>query len=131
MITDRNAGTEVGISPDGRFVFYTEWVSADEEVLHLKVVPAAGGAPVLDMPLDRALDLQWHLGGEMVTFRRTEGDVTNLFGITVASGEQRQITRFERGTFAGYAWIDHDTIVVAPLRTRSDAVLISNWRRAQ
>ena len=67
----------------------------------------------------------------MITFRRTDADVTNLFGITVASGEQRQITRFERGTFAGYAWIDNDTIVVTPLRTRSDAVLISNWRRAQ
>ena len=51
MITDRNAGVDAGISPDGRFVFYTEWVSADEEVLHLKVVPIAGGAPVLDMPL--------------------------------------------------------------------------------
>lgn len=131
MITDRNAGAEAGISPDGRFVFYTEWVRADDEVLHIKVVPVAGGAPVLDVPLDRALDLRWHPGGQMITFRRTDADVTNLFGITVASGAPRQITRFERGTFAGYAWIDDDTIVVTPLRTRSDAVLISNWRRAQ
>jgi len=67
--------------------------------------------------------------GDTITFRRTDAGVTNVYGISVATGEPRQITRFERGTFVGYAWIDDDTIAVAPSRTRSDAVLISDWRR--
>ncbi|HEY0876099.1 MAG TPA: hypothetical protein VGD94_21665, partial [Vicinamibacterales bacterium] len=131
MLTDRNSGMKTGISPDGGLVFFTEWVGVEQEMLHLKVVPVSGGAPVLDIPIDRALDLRWHPRGDTITFRRTDAGVTNVYGISVATGEERQISRFERGTFIGYAWVDDDTIVVAPSRTRSDAVLISNWRRDQ
>ena len=128
-ITDRNNGSEPGISPDGQLVFFTEWVGDDQDALHLKVVPISGGSPVLDMPIDNALDLRWHPRGDTITFRRMDGGVTNLFGITVATGEPRQMTRFERGTFAGYAWVDDDTVILAQSRNRSDAVLISDWRR--
>jgi Tol biopolymer transport system component len=128
-LTDRSAGSRPGISPDGRFVFFTEWMGADQDALHLRVVPAAGGAPVLDVQVDRATDLRWHPRGDTITFRRTDEGVTNLFGITLATGEFARLTRFERGLFGGYTWIDDDTLIVSSLRTRSDAVLISDWRR--
>jgi hypothetical protein len=110
-------------------VFFTEWMGADQDALHLRVVPAAGGAPVLDVQVDRATDLRWHPRGDTITFRRTDEGVTNLFGITLATGEFARLTRFERGLFGGYTWIDDDTLIVSSLRTRSDAVLISDWRR--
>jgi dipeptidyl aminopeptidase/acylaminoacyl peptidase len=128
-ITDRNSGSEPGLSPDGRFVFFTEWLNADGESLHLKVVPVTGGTPLLDIPIDRAAVLRWHPRGDTITFRRTDAGVANVFGIAVATGELRQITRFERGTFTGYAWIDDDSLIIVPSRNRSDVVLISNWRR--
>jgi hypothetical protein len=116
-------------SPDGKHVVFLEWQSAQRAAANLKVLPVAGGAPVLDIPWTRGVEFRWQPSGNLITFRRLDRGVNNLFGIPLTGGEPTQVTKFSQGTFSSYDWTADGRLVLVRMETRSDIVLISDWRR--
>ena len=127
-LTERASGPG-RLSPDGQFVLFLEWQTADRAAANLKLVPATGGAPVIDMPWDAGLQFQWHPDGKRVTFKRIRGGVNNLFSIPVTGGEPTPLTRFATGNFSSYDWTADGGLVLVRTATTSDVVLITDWRR--
>ena len=128
-LTDNATPAGARLSPDGRLAFFLEWTDAAHTAEHLKVVPVDGGAPVLDVAVRSARDLRWHPRGDAVTFLRSTGGVTNIHAIAIEGGAARQLTNFERGVISTFAWIDEQRLALLSSDSRSDVVLISNWRR--
>jgi serine/threonine protein kinase/Tol biopolymer transport system component len=127
-ITDKANGSGV-ISPDGVHVAYLEWRREGERsVSHLVVVPLAGGAPLLDVPWTASGDLRWHPNGKDLTYRRSVDGTAQIFAQPVQGGEPRQLTRLKGGFINGYDWLPDGKLVMARGTTRSDVVLISNFR---
>ncbi len=127
----QRGGFEGHLSPDGRHALFLEWQTADRAMSHLKVAPVAGGAPILDIPWLRGLDLRWHPRGDAITFRSTDRGVTNLFQIPLTGGAPTQLTKFQSGTFSSYDWTPDGGLVLVRTSTTSDIVMISDWRRSR
>jgi serine/threonine protein kinase len=116
-------------SHDGSHVIFLEWQSAERGSANLKVMPVAGGVPILDIPWSRGLDFRPHPDGKSLTFRRLDGAVTNLFSLPLSGGEPTQLTKFPTGTFSSYDWTADGNLVLVRTESTSDVVLISDWRR--
>ncbi|HJR61156.1 MAG TPA: protein kinase [Vicinamibacterales bacterium] len=129
-LTERASGPG-RLSPDGRHVLFLEWRSAERAAANLKLVPVAGGAPIMDIPWVGGLDFRWHPQGNLITFRRLGRGSSNLFSIPIGGGEPTQMTKFERGTFSSYDWTADGRLVLVRTESASDVVLISDWRRTQ
>ena len=73
--------------------------------------------------------------GERVPVRRiaawTGGRGDNLFLLPLKGGEPRQLTRFREGAIFSYAWTPDGKIVLSRGEVKTDAVLITDWRRKE
>jgi Tol biopolymer transport system component len=129
-LTDRANGPGQ-LSPDGRHVLFLEWQSAERTAAHLKVVPADGGAAILDFPWASGFDFRWHPDGKTITFRRLVRGVHQIFALPISGGDPTQITTFPAGTIAAYDWTADGGLVLIRTEITSDVVLISDWRRVR
>ena len=128
-VTDRANGP-IKLSPDGSSVLFLEWQpGAGRVTQNLKIVPLAGGPPLLDLPwTSSGRDFQWFSDGKSITFRRTAGGASNLFMLPATGGEPEQITRFGSGVIRSYDWLPDGRVVMARSEPRVDVVLIRNFR---
>lgn len=108
-ITDRLFGRSAAISEDGRTVAYQE---GSGSTVRLKVVPTAGGPPLLDVPGDFAGQVRFHPDGASLSFVRLQGGIGNVWRLPLAGGAPVQVTRFDRGTILGYDWLPDGRLVL-------------------
>ena len=129
-ITDKSNGTG-RISPDGKLVLYREWTRRGDRMANdLHVEPLAGGAPLLDVPLSTGSQFRWG-PGETIFFRAASGGAQNLFEMPIRGGEPKQLTRFTSGYIDGFDWTADGRLVVVRGTSRSDIVLIRDFRPAR
>lgn len=110
-ITDRLFGRSAAISEDGRTVVYQERPVNDGSV-RLKVVPIAGGPPLLDVPGEFAEPYRFHPDGASLSFVRLQRGVSNIWTMPLRGGEPVQVTQFNRGTILGYDWLPDGRLVL-------------------
>ena len=130
-LSERGDGDSgVAVSPDGRHVAFLEWQSSERAASNLKVVPVAGGAPVLNLPWTTGFQIRWHPDGKMLTVKRNDRGVHNIFRVPLIGGEPTQLTKFTSGRFASYDWTADGGLVLVRTQSTSDVVLISDWLHA-
>jgi serine/threonine protein kinase len=131
QITDKANGRGF-VSPDGKLVAYRMWAPREGRLANnLRIEPIAGGAPIIDRPWTAGGNsFRWDPKGEFVSYRATMGGVQNLFKLRLAGGEPEQVTRYTSGIIASFDWMGDGKLVVCRATTRSDAVLIREFRRA-
>jgi hypothetical protein len=110
-ITDRLFGRSAAISEDGRRVVYQE--AAGGSTVRLKIVPIAGGPPLLDVPGGFAEPFRFHPDGASLSFVRLQRGVSNIWTMRLGGGEPVQVTRFDRGTILDYDWLPGGKLVVS------------------
>jgi serine/threonine protein kinase len=119
------------ISPDGKLVMYTEWNQGAHSVsTNLKVVPAAGGPPILDVPFPSGIqDLQFHSNGKAITFHREIAGVANVYSIPLTGGEPKQVTKFTERYINSLDWTADGRLVLVRDEGRADVMLLTNFAR--
>ena len=129
-LSERGDRVGLAVSPDGRHVAFLEWQSSERAASNLKVVPVAGGAPLLNLPWTSGVQIRWHPDGKMLTARRLDRGVNNIFSVPLSGGEPTQFTKFTSGRFGSYDWTADGDLVLVRTQSTSDVVLISDWLRA-
>jgi Tol biopolymer transport system component len=101
------AGRDIGfpvISPDGK------WIAAEERVqgqARLVIFPIAGGeVRTLISDMTQAFPHDWSPDGERISFAGQKDGVGNIYWVSRASGQVRQLTNFDsKSAFVRYpAW---------------------------
>lgn len=115
-ITDLLFGRSAAISEDGRTVAYQEGSATAGSTVRLKVVPIAGGPPLLDVPGGFAGQVRFHPDGASLSFVRLQGGVSNIWTMPLAGGAPVQVTRLDRGTILGYDWLPDGRLVLCRAR---------------
>ena len=118
-----------GISPDSNRLLYTTFAPAGNRFApFVRVVPLAGGPPLIDMPWNKTRTVRWGRDGTSVTFVRSADGAPNIWSYALDGGKETQLTRFTGGIIQNYAWTAEGKLVISRGNTKRDAVLISNFR---
>ena len=114
------------ISPDSRYAVFTYYIDSDSAArVHLRVVPLAGGEPVLDIPWRRdGREFRWLPDASGVTYAASDGAADNLFVQPLDGSEPRQLTKFTAGRITSHAWRADGTVVMVRGEAPADVVLI-------
>jgi eukaryotic-like serine/threonine-protein kinase len=129
-IADHTFGRVLDISADGTKVLYRQWTGNGAAlVARLKVVPLAGGPPLLDLPANVGSLYHFHPDGETIGYVRSARGVANIWTMPLRGGEPVQVTKLEKGSIYGYDWLPDGRLVLACGETRNDLVLITDFRR--
>jgi len=117
------------ISPDGQSVAIAAWRPDDHDVssLHLEVIPAEGGAPVISTDVKGSIGgLRWRPDGQALTYPNwVDGQ---LWLQPLAGGPPEQLTHFGNGRTLSHAWSpDGKWLYLVREESTSDAVLIRNF----
>ncbi len=84
---------------------------------------------MLDIPwTGGGRNLQWHPKGGAITFRRNADGASNVYSLPIKGGLPVQITKFKKGLIDSYDWAADGKLVMSRGETKSDVVLISNYR---
>jgi len=123
-----NASSAV-ISPDGENVAIKAWRGDDHDVssIHLEVIPAEGGAPVISIDVKGSIqELRWRPDGRALTYCNwTDGQVWRQ---PLDGGPPEQLTHFDHGRALSHSWSpDGKWLYVVREESTSDAVLIRNF----
>ncbi len=122
------------LSPDGKQIATFEEKNNQNMI---RIFNVLGGVPVKTFPLaphgtlnywDYSL-LHWTTDGRALTYPLLDGDSMNLWRQPITGGPPQQLTHFKDLIFA-YDWSpDGKRLAITRGRTRSDVVLISNFRK--
>jgi Tol biopolymer transport system component len=143
MPTEGGMATEVGstlgegnvsrlsVSPNGRLLAYAYEEHSREPATKLAVVPVEGGRPVkiYSVPEGHFTLNMWSSDGKGLQFLVTRQGVTNLWEQPLQGGKAKQLTAFTSGMIWDYFWsFDHKQLLLVRGETRSDVVLLKNFR---
>lgn len=114
------------ISPDSRYAVFTYYIDSDSAArVHLRVVPLAGGEPVLDIPWRRdGREFRWLPDASGVTYAASDGAADNLFVQPLDGSEPRQLTKFTAGRITSHTWRADGRVVMVRGEAPADVVLI-------
>jgi serine/threonine protein kinase len=118
------------ISPDGKRVAgfdYDVFTHGD----NLKVVSFDGGEPekTFVLPPGRnynTSNIRWTPDGQALTYRETQGGVSNIWIQPLAGGPARQLTNFTTDYIWDFDWTPDNRLILARGPVNQDLVLISN-----
>ncbi len=118
----------VAFSPDSKLLAVQQWHIEGTNVRPvLRVVPLAGGPPLLDKLLPRSRGLRWSPSGDGVTFIGGQGGAHEIYLQPLTGGEPAQLTEFGSGVIAHYDWAPDGKLVVARGDLTRDLVLIRDF----
>lgn len=119
------------ISPDGKRIAYTyRKVINNRNVMHLAVIRETGGALEVDRPftLAAAARMRFDEKGEAIVYRAFANGGANIFSQPLEGGPPKPVTNFTSGAIASFDLAPGGKVVFTGGETRSDAVLIRNFR---
>jgi serine/threonine protein kinase/Tol biopolymer transport system component len=123
----------IGFSPDGSRLGYlaVRPTGKGQPDFVIVVMPAAGGAPLAEVPMPPAEleSFHWAPEGDAFTFRRKEGGHYNVFRQPLGGGPPTRISDFDSFEMGDYVIsADGKTLFYTRVESSSDAVLIRNFR---
>jgi Tol biopolymer transport system component len=133
LLVEDSRAFPIGFSPDGsRLAYLAVRPAANGRPDFVVVVlPAAGGAPLAEIPMP-PVDLEsfhWAPEGDGFTFRRKEGGHYNVFRQPLGGGPPTRISDFDSFEMGDYVIsADGKTLFYTRVESSSDAVLIRNFR---
>jgi serine/threonine protein kinase/Tol biopolymer transport system component len=118
------------VSPDGKLLAYTAWGAAASSPNVLTVIPVDGGEPLyrFDLPAGAAA-LRWAPVEKALDYSLTRGGVSNIWRLSLAGGQAKQITSFDSQRIYSFDWSrDGKQLAVARGTTSQDVILIRDFQ---
>ena len=93
------------ISPDGKLIACIVNDAASSAQGVVAVLPITGGAPIKRLNgIPASPAIRWGPRPQMITFIRTEQDISNLFTQDTFAGAEQQLTHFENDQIFDFDW---------------------------